>query len=229
MASTIESDVGGVVEVLRLQEISMDFRSGEYSIRVLQDFSAVIHTSEKIALVGASGTGKSTILQIAALLERPTSGSVFINGRKASSLSDDEKAKIRRDNIGFVYQSHNLLPEFSALENVIISRLIKGVPRKDAEDRAKDLLRSVGLDHRFHHKPSQLSGGERQRVAIARALSNNPNIIIADEPTGNLDPKTADVIFDLFLSLADNFGVSIFMATHNLGLAERMDRIISTE
>ncbi|MDR1034763.1 MAG: ABC transporter ATP-binding protein [Holosporales bacterium] len=229
VSNTEGANISGTSEILRLQDVSMDFKSGESLVHVLQNFCAVIHVSEKVALVGSSGTGKSTILQISALLEQPTSGSVFVDGKRASSLSDDEKAKIRRDNIGFVYQSHNLLPEFSALENVIIPQLIKKVPRKDAEVRAENLLCSVGLEHRLHHKPAQLSGGERQRVAIARALVNEPNIIIADEPTGSLDPETADIVFDLFLNLANNFRVSIFMATHNLCLAERMDRIISTE
>jgi lipoprotein-releasing system ATP-binding protein len=205
----------------------MDHKSGESIVHVLQDFNASIGISEKVALIGASGTGKSTILQISALLERPTSGSIFINAKKANNLTDDEQAKIRRDNIGFVYQAHNLLPEFSAMENVVIPQLIKRIAKTEAENRSKELLHAVGLSHRLHHRPSQLSGGEQQRVAIARALANKPDIIIADEPTGSLDPQTANVIFELFMDLGSNFKVSIFMATHNLELAKRMDKIIT--
>jgi lipoprotein-releasing system ATP-binding protein len=204
----------------------MNFKSGDFVIRVLQNFNVGIKAGEKVALVGASGTGKSTVLQISALLARPTSGSVFVHGNDANNLSDNEKTRIRRESIGFVYQSHNLLQDFSAMENVVIPQLIKKVSRENAESRAKDLLHAVGLSHRLHHKPTQLSGGEQQRVAISRALINNPSLIIADEPTGNLDAKTADVIFDLFLDLADNFGVAIFMATHNMSMAKLMDTIV---
>ena len=186
-----------------------------------------MNIGEGVALVGPSGSGKSTLLQIAALLEQPTSGNVIINGLNTKGISDEERTKLRRENLGFVYQFHNLLPEFSALENVMIPQLLRKIPKKEAEQRALDLLNQVELSHRIHQSPKKLSGGEQQRVAIARALANNPTLIIADEPTGNLDPKNSEIVFDLLLNLVKKNGMSVFMATHNMDLATRLDRIVT--
>ena len=186
-----------------------------------------MNIGEGVALVGPSGSGKSTLLQIAALLEQPTSGNVIINGLNTKGISDEERTKLRRENLGFVYQFHNLLPEFSALENVMIPQLLRKIPKKEAEQRALDLLNQVELSHRIHQSPKKLSGGEQQRVAIARALANNPTLIIADEPTGNLDPKNSEIVFDLLLNLVKKNGMSVFMATHNMDLANRLDRIVT--
>ena len=213
--------------ILELKNLKMDFKSGDEIIQVLNGVDFSIKKGETVALVGPSGTGKSTLLQIAALLEKPKSGEIFIDGILTTSLNNDEKTKIRRDKIGFVYQFHNLLSEFSALENVMIPQLMKNVSKNEAEKKAIKLLNSVELSHRLNHQPKKLSGGEQQRVAIARALVNDPQIIIADEPTGNLDPNTADIIFSLLLNLAKENGMSMFMATHNLGLANMLDRVVS--
>ena len=180
----------------------MKFQSGDFFIEVLKDVNFSINAGESVALLGQSGSGKSTLLQIAALLEH------------------------RRENLGFVYQFHNLLPEFSALENVLIPQLICGVKQKDAEQRAKDLLEQVELSHRIDKSPRTLSGGEQQRVAIARALANSPNLIIADEPTGNLDPQNAEIIFDLLLEIVRNNKASVILATHNVELAKKLSRTI---
>jgi lipoprotein-releasing system ATP-binding protein len=215
-----------ISETLKLDNIFMSFASGETVINVLNNVNITVRKGESVALVGESGTGKSTLLQIAALLEKPSTGSIFVNEVLTNSLTDNEKTKIRRENIGFVYQFHNLLPEFSSVENVMIPQLINRISKNKAKDRAIDLLNSVGLSKRLNHPSKKLSGGERQRVAIARALANNPDIIIADEPTGNLDPMTASVIFNLFLNLTKQEGISVLMATHNLDLAKRLDSII---
>lgn len=216
-------------KILELKNLKMEFQSGDEIIRVLNGVDFTIKKGETVALVGPSGTGKSTLIQIAALLEKPKSGEIFIDGISTTSLNDEEKTKIRRDKIGFVYQFHNLLSEFSALENVMIPQLMKNVSKNEAEKRAKGLLQSVELGHRLNHQPKKLSGGEQQRVAIARALANSPQIIIADEPTGNLDPNTADIVFNLLLSLTKEKGMSMFMATHNLDLAARLDRVLSLQ
>jgi lipoprotein-releasing system ATP-binding protein len=211
---------------LKLLDVSMTFALGETTVNVLHDVNLSVRRGESVALVGESGIGKSTLLQISALLERPTSGDVLINGIMTRSLNNLEKTRIRSSNIGFVYQSHNLLPEFSALENVAIPQFIRGAPRGSAFGRAIELLKAVGLSDRLHHRPQMLSGGERQRVAIARALANAPKIIIADEPTGSLDPKTSFAIFSLLLDLVETGGISMLMATHNLELAERLDTVL---
>ncbi len=215
--------------ILELKNVAMNFKSGDSVIKVLNDVNFSMEAGESIALVGPSGSGKSTLLQIAALLERPTSGSVIINGVNTKNLSDDEKTKLRRENLGFVYQFHNLLPEFSALENVMIPQLLRKVPKKQAERKALDLLDQVELHHRIYQLPKKLSGGEQQRVAIARALANEPDIIIADEPTGNLDPQNSEIVFNLFLSLIKKNRMSVFMATHNMELASKLDKIVFLE
>jgi lipoprotein-releasing system ATP-binding protein len=211
---------------LRLLDVSMIFASGDAVVRVLDRVNLSVHRGEAIALVGESGTGKSTLLQIAALLERPTSGDVFINETSANDLSNRERARIRRDNIGFVYQFHNLLPEFSALENVAMPRFVRKIPRRKALDEAAELLCSIGLSERMHHATQRLSGGEKQRVAIARSIINNPRIIIADEPTGSLDPENSSAIFGLLLKLVRQNGISMLMATHNLELAKTLDSTV---
>ena len=212
--------------ILQLQNIGMKFQSGDFFIEVLKDVNFSIHVGESVALLGQSGSGKSTLLQIAALLEQPTSGSVIMSGVNIQNTSEEKRTKLRRENLGFVYQFHNLLPEFSALENVMIPQLICGVKRKDAEQKAKNLLEQVELSHRLDKTPKTLSGGEQQRVAIARALANSPNLIIADEPTGNLDPQNAEIIFNLLLEIVQKNKTSVLLATHNVELAKKLSRII---
>jgi lipoprotein-releasing system ATP-binding protein len=181
---------------------------------------------ELVALVGPSGAGKSSLLHMAGLLEKPSGGEVFVSGRAASTLSDSERTQLRRDSIGFVYQAHHLLPEFDALENVMLPQMIAGRSRKDAKAEAARLLTIMGLEGRLDHRPSQLSGGEQQRVAIARALANKPKLLLADEPTGNLDPKTAAGVFDALIKIVRAEGVAGLVATHNVELAVRMDRVL---
>ena len=184
---------------------------------------------ELVAMVGASGSGKSTLLQICGLLDNPTSGEIDIAGEAVANLGDRARTRLRRGTIGFIYQFHHLLPEFTALENVILPQSVAGVGAGAARKRARDLLERVGLGHRLNHRPAKLSGGEKQRVAIARAIANSPRLLLADEPTGNLDPETAEGVFDLFVELAREEGLSVLMATHNEALAARMDRVLRLE
>jgi len=211
---------------LRLDRITRSFKEGEGELEVFRDVSLAIQPGELVALVGPSGAGKSSLLHIAGLLEAPSSGEVLIGNQAASSLPDAERTRLRRDTIGFIYQAHHLLPEFDALENVILPQLIAGKSRKAAEQEATRLLTALGLAERLDHRPSQLSGGEQQRVAIARALANHPKILLADEPTGNLDPRTSGGVFDALLALVRNEGVAALVATHNYELAGRMDRTL---
>lgn len=194
---------------------------------VLHGVDLSVRAGESIALTGESGSGKSTLLHIAGLLESASSGEVIINGRDTNLLNDEQKTQIRRKSIGFVYQFHNLLPEFSSLENVMIPLIINGVSKKEAKEKAGELLAAVGLEHRLEQFPKKLSGGEQQRVSIARALVISPDIIIADEPTGNLDNRTADEVFNLFLRMIENNNMSLLMATHNLELASRLQTQVS--
>jgi len=179
-----------------------------------------------IALVGPAGAGKSTLLHIAGLLETPDSGRVIVSGHDCTGMSDLERTRVRRGTMGFIYQFHQLLPEFSALENVLMPQLILGRDRRKAEERAQELLASLGLAQRVNHRPAEMSGGEQQRTAIARALANNPRLILADEPTGNLDPHTAEHVFDSLISLIRGSGVAALIATHNSELARSMDRVL---
>ena len=213
-------------KILELQNIGMKFQSGDSFVEVLKDVNFSINAGESVALLGQSGSGKSTLLQIAALLERPTSGSVTMNGINIRDMSEEKRTKIRRENLGFVYQFHNLLPEFSALENVMIPQLICGATQKDAKQRAKNLLAQVELSHRIDKSPKTLSGGEQQRVAIARALANSPKLIIADEPTGNLDPQNAEIIFNLLLEIVHKNKTAVLLATHNVELAKKLSRTV---
>ena len=215
--------------ILKLENLTRTFKQGERQIAVLNGASAAIYPGESVALVGPSGAGKSTLLHIAGLLETPTGGSVVMGGRDCSKLNDDERTRIRRADVGFIYQFHQLLPEFSALENVMLPQMILGVPRKAAVARATELLSKLGLAHRLDHRPAQLSGGEQQRTAICRALANRPKLILADEPTGNLDPKTSDLVFFELIGLFKSEGVAALIATHNLDLAARMDRVLRME
>ena len=196
-------------------------------LNVLHDANFEIRAGEIVALVGPSGSGKSTLLQSVGLLDRPTSGRILIAGEDAVAGNDDEKrTALRRKYIGFVYQFHYLLPEFTALENVTIPQMIAGKTRKEGEGRAKELLESLKLGHRLDHRPARLSGGEQQRVAIARALANSPKLLLADEPTGNLDPETSNGVFEMLTDLVRSTGIGALIATHNMDLAERMDRIL---
>jgi lipoprotein-releasing system ATP-binding protein len=210
--------------ILKLDSIVMKYKSGDSFISVLDGAGLLVRRGEGVGIVGQSGIGKSTLLQIAGLLEKPTAGDVIINGQNVMKLTDDERTAMRRNNIGFVYQHHNLLPEFTVLENIMIPLLVNKIPRKEAINRAMQLLDDVGLSHRANHNSKKLSGGEQQRTSIARALANNPNILIADEPTGNLDPSTAETIFTLFTSLVQRTGISLLMATHNVEFAARLDK-----
>ena len=210
--------------VLQLLEVARSYPQGSGTLEVFRGISLSLKAGELVALVGPSGAGKSSLLHMAGLLEAPTSGEVVIDGTAASALPDQERTRIRRDTIGFVYQAHHLLPEFSALENVVIPQRIAGKRRDAAESDATRLLMHLGLGQRLTHRPSQLSGGEQQRVAIARALANRPRILLADEPTGNLDGRTAGGVFAALAELVRSEGLAALIATHNLELAARMDR-----
>ncbi len=215
--------------LMKLQKLELTYAQGQRSIEVLKGASADLMTGEAVALVGPSGAGKSTLLHIIGLLDRPHSGQVVLEGRDCVELNDQERTMLRRSTIGFVYQFHQLLPEFTAIENVVIPQLIRGVSKRDATTRAMELLTSLGLGDRGVHRPAELSGGEQQRVAIARAVANRPKILLADEPTGNLDPQTADRVFEQLLGLVRTTGLCAIMATHNMEIAERMDRILRLE
>jgi lipoprotein-releasing system ATP-binding protein len=212
--------------VLRLEGLQRTFQQGHRAIRVLDGASAVLHPGQAVALVGPSGAGKSTLLHIAGLLETPDGGAVYVNGRNCTGMSDSERTEVRRSEMGFVYQFHQLLPEFSAEENVMVPQMIRGSARKDARLRARELLEMLGLGERTSHRPAELSGGEQQRTAIARALANAPRLLLADEPTGNLDPSTSDRVFQDLIALIEHTGVAALIATHNMDLARRMHRVL---
>ena len=216
----------GTLPILELAGVQRWFEQASGTLEVLRGVDLLVHPGEIVALVGPSGAGKSTLLQIAGLLERPSDGDIMLDGRSAGALSDGARTALRRLSIGYVYQFHHLLPEFSALENVAMPQIIAGVTMGSAHHRAADLLGQVGLAARTDHRPKQLSGGEQQRVAIARALSNRPRLLLADEPTGNLDHGTADSVFELLRSLIIGSETGALVATHNLELAGRMNRII---
>jgi len=213
-------------ELLRLENVSRRYKEGEGQLEIFRDLNMTLQAGEVVALVGPSGAGKSSLLHMAGLLEAPSGGEIYIAGQAASRLSDQERTCIRRDMIGFVYQAHHLLPEFDALENVVMPQMIAGKSRREAAEEAKRLLTTLGLGGRLTHRPAQLSGGEQQRVAFARALANNPRILLADEPTGNLDPKTAGGVFEALIAITRAQGVGALIATHNFALAARMDRAL---
>ncbi|HAU29680.1 MAG TPA: ABC transporter [Rhodospirillaceae bacterium] len=216
-------------EVLRMEKLVRTYRQGDVLLEVLRGVDFSLSEGEIVALVGPSGCGKSTLLHSAGLLERPTAGEVFINGRPTMALGDRARTSIRRRQVGFVYQFHHLLPEFSALENVTMPLLVEGISPRKARARAEAMLDRVGLTHRLSHRPGKLSGGEQQRVAIARALVPEPEILLADEPTGNLDVHTSEDVFSLLLGLARETGLAALIATHNPDLAARMDRVVHLE
>ena len=207
-----------------LQEVARTYRQASAGLEVLKSVSLSVMPGEIVAVVGPSGAGKSTLLHIAGLLDRPSAGSVFFAGEDCTGIGDDRRTAIRRGGIGFVYQFHHLLPEFSALENIVLPQMIAGRSRREAALHARELLERIGLAERATHRPARLSGGEQQRVAIARALANRPRVLIADEPTGNLDPQTASSVFEMLLAAVRNRGVAALIATHNIELADRMDR-----
>ena len=212
--------------VLRLDSICRTYSQGGKPIEVLSNANLSVSRGEIVALVGQSGSGKSTLLHLAGLLEQPDRGEIIVSGESCSVLSEKRLTELRLKHLGFVYQYHHLLPEFSAVENVVVPQMIACTTRKDAVCRAQTLLDSLGLRERYDHRPGLLSGGEQQRVAIARALANEPSIILADEPTGNLDPQTADSVFDALLKLSREHGLAAIVATHNPDLAARLDRVV---
>ena len=213
-------------DVLAVSGLSRSFRQGEITIDVLRGIDMTIAPGEIVALLGPSGSGKSTLLQAVGLLEGGFEGSIRIDGEEAAKLDANGRTRLRRDALGFVYQFHHLLPDFNASENVVLPQLIYGTPRAEAEDRAATLLGALGLGHRLTHRPSQLSGGEQQRVAVGRALANKPRLVLADEPTGNLDEATADRVLGEFLRLVREEGSAALVATHNERLAKQMDRVL---
>jgi lipoprotein-releasing system ATP-binding protein len=215
--------------VLELRGVRRVFKTGEAEIAVLRGIDLALLPGEVVALVGPSGAGKSTLLHVAGLLERTDAGVVLIGGADCGSLSDQQRTLLRRSELGFVYQFHHLLPEFSALENVMLPQMIAGVPRSRARQKAAALLAGVGLAPRAGHRPARLSGGEQQRVAIVRALANDPIILLGDEPTGNLDHATGDGVLATLLDLVRHTGMAALIATHNLDLARRLDRIVALE
>jgi lipoprotein-releasing system ATP-binding protein len=215
------------VPVVYLHEIKRQYMQGDVPLVILDGAKLALWAGQSVALVAPSGSGKSTLLHIAGLLESPDDGEVYVAGAPTSQLSDMERTQIRRNDIGFVYQSHRLLPEFSALENVMLPQMIRGLKRSETIKRSTEILAYLGLADRIKHRPAELSGGEQQRVAIARAVANAPRALLADEPTGNLDPNTADHVFQALMQLVKATNVAMLIATHNMALAGRMDRRVS--
>jgi len=214
------------VPVLELKQVTRTYHQGETELHVFHDLELSLMPGEIVALVGPSGAGKSSLLHIAGLLEAPDCGSIIIGGVDSGVLPDAGRTRVRRRDVGFVYQSHNLLAEFTALENVVLPQMIAGNAKKSAKEEAARLLSSFGLGERLNHLPSELSGGEQQRVAIARSLANQPKLLLADEPTGNLDPKTSKAVFGELVEVTRGEGAAALIATHNLDLAAKMDRIV---
>jgi len=225
------SDAGATADgdrpVLYLHAVERHYRQGAASLEILKGADLAVWLGQSVALVAPSGAGKSTLLHIAGLLEQPDAGNVYIDGVGTSRMPDVTRTQIRRTEIGFIYQAHHLLPEFSALENVMLPQMIRGLARGEARQRGQELLSYLGLKDRVTHRPAELSGGEQQRVAIARAVANAPRILLADEPTGNLDPHTADHVFETLTQLVRASGLAAIIATHNMDLARRMDRRVT--
>ena len=215
------------VPVIYLHEIKREYRQGEATLTILNGAKLALWAGQSVALVAPSGSGKSTLLHIAGLLESPDEGEVYVAGAPTSQLSDIDRTQIRRSDIGFVYQSHRLLPEFTALENVMLPQMIRGLRRSETIKRSQEILSYLGLSERMTHRPAELSGGEQQRVAIARAVANAPRALLADEPTGNLDPRTSDHVFYALSQLIRASGLTVMLATHNMEIAARMDRRVT--
>jgi len=213
--------------VLSIRGLRRTYKSGDKTLTVLNGADLDVRPGEIVGLIGPSGSGKSSLLHAAGLLEHPDDGRIVIEGRDCSDLSDRQRTRVRLATIGFVYQAHHLLAEFTALDNVALPQMIAGRSRKAARERARELLANLGLAERVEHQPAQMSGGEQQRVAIARALANSPKLLLADEPTGNLDPQTSTAVFDSLYALARQEGVAALVATHNLELAKHMDRVLA--
>jgi lipoprotein-releasing system ATP-binding protein len=224
---TIETEEPQDIPILYLHQVERHYSQGETTLDILRGADLALWPGQSVALVGPSGAGKSTLLHLAGLLEHPDSGEVYIGGQATANLPDAERTRIRRTDIGFVYQSHHLLPEFTALENVMLPQLIRGLGRGEAKKRAIELLDYLGLKARVNHRPAEMSGGEQQRVAIARAVANAPRILLADEPTGNLDVHTAEHVFTAFTQLVRASGLATIIATHNMDIAARMDRRVT--
>jgi lipoprotein-releasing system ATP-binding protein len=233
MSETVISEEEVVVEtqeevpIIFLHGIDRCYRQGDATLEILKGAELAVWPAQSVALVAPSGAGKSTLLHVAGLLEHPDAGEVYIDSIATSTLNDVERTRIRRSQIGFVYQFHHLLPEFSALENVMLPQMICGLSRREARKRATELLGYLGLKERLTHRPAELSGGEQQRVAIARAVANAPRILLADEPTGNLDPRTSDHVFSALAQLVRASGLAVIVATHNMDIAARMDRRVT--
>jgi lipoprotein-releasing system ATP-binding protein len=213
--------------VVFLQQVERRYHQGDAVLEILKGGNLAIWPGQSVALVAPSGAGKSTLLHIAGLLEHADGGEVFLDGEPTAGLSDSARTRLRRNSIGFVYQAHHLLPEFSAVENVMLPQMIRGLGRSEARKRASELLSYLGLGERLTHRPAELSGGEQQRVAIARAVANVPRLLLADEPTGNLDPKTSDHVFQALAQLIRASGLTVMLATHNMDIAARMDRRVT--
>jgi len=215
--------------VIHLNRIERHYRQGDDRLDILSGAELAVWSGQSVALIAPSGAGKSTLLHIAGLLEQQDAGEVFINDIATSGLGDAARTRLRRTEIGFVYQSHHLLPEFTALENVMLPQMVRGLGKRDAQARARELLGYLGLKDRIGHRPGEMSGGEQQRVAIARAVANAPRILLADEPTGNLDPRTSDRVFSALTQLVSASGLAAIIATHNMDLAARMDRRVTLQ
>jgi lipoprotein-releasing system ATP-binding protein len=229
VAETPQQPAEQQTPALFLSHVERRYPQGEGFLDILRGADVAIWPGEIVALVAPSGTGKSTLLHVAGLLEKPDGGEVYIGGHPTAGMNDSERTRLRREEIGFVYQFHHLLPEFSALENVVMPQLIRGLSRAEAKDRATQVLSFLGLGARLDHRPPELSGGEQQRVAIARAVANTPRVLLADEPTGNLDPHTAGHVFTTLVSIVRASGLAAMIATHNLDLAARMDRRVTIQ
>jgi lipoprotein-releasing system ATP-binding protein len=213
--------------VVFLHQVERRYHQGEATLEILKNAELAVWPGQSVALVAPSGSGKSTLLHIAGLLEHPDGGEVYLDGQPTATLSDSARTRLRRNSIGFVYQAHHLLPEFSAVENVMLPQMLRGLARNDARARATELLSYLGLGERLTHRPAELSGGEQQRVAIARAVANVPRLLLADEPTGNLDPRTSDHVFRALSELIKASGLTVVLATHNMEIAARMDRRVT--